>query len=93
MTATIADQILAAELEDGQLAAVVAYLIERIGFDAVRSHLTQTAVQPPPPGVAVMACACGQMLNLAEMRRMQLVNRAAVIDPIVCADCERDRAW
>lgn len=49
-------------------------------------------IVPPPPGCAVLACACGKMLDLADMTRPrrsvdQDSRNGAHIDPICCRRC------
>jgi hypothetical protein len=50
------------------------------------------SIIPPPPGCAVLACACGKMLDLADMTRprrsLDQDNRnGTYIDPICCRRC------
>ena len=49
-----------------------------------------TAVQPPPPGHAVLACRCGKALDLTDMR-IRDAGRYGNGDPrlgrITCATC------
>jgi hypothetical protein len=57
--------------ETDQLAKAAASLIERVGWDAVRAHMPgggRVEVQPPAPGVAVLACRCGRSLDAGDMR-------------------------
>lgn len=49
-------------------------------------------ITPPEPGTAVLACQCGRMLSLADLRWAPKV-LVAVIPPIVCADCAQNRGW
>jgi hypothetical protein len=48
---------------------------------------------PPPPGRAVLACRCGVMLDLDDMRRptrqWDRTPSGAPIEPICCARCAR----
>lgn len=57
-------------------------------------HGLATALAPPPPGRAVLACRCGVMLDLNDMRRPARrsdSNRSGMrIEPICCARCARD---
>jgi hypothetical protein len=55
------------------------------------------AVMPPQRGRAVLACRCGQVLDLADMCRVPQRNRPAersgtAILPIMCAQCARRQA-
>lgn len=49
-------------------------------------------VVPPEPGRALVACGCGAMLDAAAMRWAPKTH-AAVVPPIVCPDCARNRSW
>jgi hypothetical protein len=57
-------------------------------------HGLATALAPPPPGRAVLACRCGVMLDLNDMHRPDRRpdrNRSGIrIEPIYCARCARD---
>ena len=45
-------------------------------------------VHPPPPGVAVLACACGRVLDAGEMVRLPTSRGdARYLRPIVCGEC------
>ena len=45
-------------------------------------------VNPPPPGVAVLACACGRVLDADEMHRLPpSTGDARWLRPIVCEEC------
>lgn len=47
-------------------------------------------IDPPAPGVAVMACRCGAVLDLADMHRPPRpgnTGAAPLIDPITCEEC------
>ena len=74
-----------------RLAQVAAKIIQRVGEDAVHAHLPRTAVRAPAPAVAVLACACGQVLDAADMRWVGNGRRYGNGDPkigrIVCPPC------
>lgn len=77
-----------------RLALVAAGLIERVGEDLVRAHLPQTRVRAPRPGHAVMACRCGAVLDLTDMRRAApRQGDTRPIAPIVCPVCASGRGW
>lgn len=45
-------------------------------------------IAPPKPGVAVLACRCGKVLDLADMHREpRLQGHSTPVRPIVCVDC------
>lgn len=101
MTATVWDAVLDAARADlslptdpRQLAAVVATLVEQVGWDAVRPHLTgKPPIRAPRPGTAVLGCRCGKAMGLDEMvslrlREYQPGDRGGV-DRIVCRSCTR----
>ncbi len=53
------------------------------------------AVNPPPPGVAVLACRCGVVLDLADLQRSgagEHPNGDPLLGQIVCAACV-NRSW
>ena len=65
-----------------------------IGEDS-RVFLARTPVPAPPPGVAMLACRCGRVLNRHDMYRARpprpapevTSDGAFPIPRIVCADC------
>lgn len=52
-----------------------------------------TIVQPPAPGVALLRCRCGRMLDTTQMRWCRRPRRlwqtTAVIPPISCKTCAK----
>ena len=53
---------------------------------------TGTRITPPSPGTSVLACRCGQVLALADMRRRghdepPAVRSGPTIEPIRCPRC------
>lgn len=59
--------------------------------------VVQVRVVAPPPGVAMLACRCGRVLDAAQMRRAHPpgrragrgVGHGAVVRRIVCQTCAR----
>lgn len=77
-----------------QRARLAARLIDQVGMDAVTPHLPTHAVRAPRPGVAVLACHCGRVLDAADMHRSGTGGAAEGDDPdcltvrrITCKEC------
>lgn len=86
-------------IADRRMARLAAEIIDEIGPGPVVEQLGAAevavtaiypmAVEPPARGRAVMACRCGTVMNLADMRRLEprYEGSAAVVRPIVCRRC------
>ncbi len=63
-------------------------------MDCIPNLAPAAVLAPPPPGRAVLACRCGVMLDLDDMRRptrrLDRTRSAVRIDPICCARCARE---
>lgn len=91
------------QVADRRMARLAAEIIDQIGPAPVLEQLGSDEIGPrdlypmavlaPEPGRAVMRCRCGEMLNLADMRRLEPPRSpsgwpiGAVIRPIVCRSC------
>lgn len=79
-------------MNDEQAAMFAAEILDRIGDQPVSQHRERIRYPVPPPGVAVLACRCGQMLDSAQLRRRPRPGQdgaGALIERIVCGDCAR----
>lgn len=45
-------------------------------------------ITPPPPGVAMLACRCGAVLDARDMWRQPIGCRTATIATITCRKCQ-----
>lgn len=78
--------------DDVQAAKVAARLLDRVGEEAVRQYRSQVRYPVPKPGRALLACACGRMLDAPQMCRRKRTSQdggSAAVERIVCADCAR----
>lgn len=78
------------DLGEDQRARIAAMLIDQLGMPAITPHLPRNRVEPPLPGVAVLACRCGRVIDRRDMRRRSpRIGDTTPIPPIVCPECAR----
>ena len=60
----------------------------RAHFDRLADVQRHIRVRPPDEGVAVLACACGAMLDADDMHVLPASNgHSTFVRPIVCKEC------
>jgi hypothetical protein len=74
----------------------ISHPVARTTMHRAADNGSATALAPPPPGRAVLACRCGDMLDLNDMhrpgRRPDRDRSGIRIEPICCAQCARGAA-
>jgi hypothetical protein len=82
-----------AALDADDQARIAAQIVLDVGLPAVERYLPEWRIDPPRPGVHVLACRCGRALDAADMHRAG-TGLAGPNDPdcltirrITCAEC------
>jgi hypothetical protein len=75
---------------DEDLAKLAARLTDQLGEELVNAYRDRIRIRPPQPGVAVLACRCGVVLDAADMHRVlqpRVEGSSPAVERIACRVC------